>query len=135
MQHQLDESQIDERLGRLRQTLVILGEAAVAAGPGDGTLDDPTFGQHDKALLSRFLADNLDLNVKVALDPLDKLTLIGAVGKELLKARIAPSEVDHDPFATFTVGNISAMHENPQQQTHGINEEVPVATNHPFFPR
>lgn len=135
MQHQLDEGQIDESLSGFGQTLIILGETAVAGGPRDGTLDDPAFRQHDKALLSRFLADNLDVNVKVALDQLDKLTLISVIGKERAKPRIAISEFDHKPFATFAVGDIGTVHENPQQQPHAINEEVTVATDHPFFPR
>lgn len=135
MQHQSDKGQVDEGLGRLRKTLVILGESAVAAGPGDGTLDDPTFRQSNKALLSRLLTDNLNVNGIVALDQLDKLALIGAVGKERSKPRIAVSEFEHEPFATFAVGNIGTVYQNTQQETHGINEEVTIATHHPFFPR
>ena len=135
MEHELNEGQIDKGFGGLGQALIVLGEAAIAVGPGDGTLDDPALGQKDKAFLAGFACDDLDVNVKVALDEVDKLTLIGTVGKELLEARIALGECEHEPLAAFTIGNIGAVDENAQQQSHGINQEVPLASGDPFFPR
>jgi hypothetical protein len=46
----LDGGQGYEGSERFGEVLVVLGQTAVAAEPGEGSLDDPSARQHDEAL-------------------------------------------------------------------------------------
>jgi len=48
-EHQAEHGEIDHRFTTARQVLVILAHAAIAAGPGQGTLDHEASWQRTKA--------------------------------------------------------------------------------------
>ena len=49
-QHDADHSEAEEGGDGTGVALEVAGQAAVAADPGKGALDDPAFGQDDKAM-------------------------------------------------------------------------------------
>jgi hypothetical protein len=49
-EHDADHGEADESSGFASMTLEVLGETTAVANPGEGSFDDPAFGQDNKAM-------------------------------------------------------------------------------------
>jgi hypothetical protein len=103
----------------------VLGQPTTPGEPGDGSFDDPAFGQHDE--LADIAALN-DLDVGLPADPAQGLLklrpLIAVVGVELQQEREQAEQRAHQQHATVAILHIGSMGNGAQQQTFGIYQEV-----------
>lgn len=127
-QHESDHGEADEGGGGAGVSLEVARQAAIAADPCEGALDDPTLGQHHE--LVRF----------VALDDLDHPTpragggfcharaLITGIGEDALdegkEAACAPVE---DQPRAVAILHIGRMDNDVQQEADRVDEDVPLA--------
>ncbi len=59
-EHEADHSEADPGFGALRIGLIVPGQLAMPHEPGEGSLHNPSPGQHDKTLLVFLLGHDLD---------------------------------------------------------------------------
>ncbi len=127
-EHEPDHGEADEGDGLSGVTLEVLGQAAAAADPGEGALDDPTFGENDEAMQL------------VAFDDLERpgpglgcggrhfRSLIVGVGEDTLdegkQAARASVEDQPRPVAILHIGRVDG---DAQQETERVDKNVPLA--------
>ena len=85
-----DQSELEEGKRLAIEALPILGEPSASSEPGEGSLDDPSFGQDDEAL--GLIGAFEDLNVHALENGSQRILelrpLISAIGVELQKEGI-----------------------------------------------
>ena len=128
-QHDLDHGEADEGGGDPGVTLEVAREAAVAADPGEGALDDPALGQ---GLEARDVGprDDLDPPRAAAREaPREAGPAIAAVGEDALdegeEASGAPVEHARRAVAILDVGGVD---DDVQQQAKRVDEDVTLAS-------
>ena len=124
-EHEPDARQSDEGEGCSVEVFVVLGEAAAAADPGDGALDDPASRDDLEALGLRGTLDHLDLPRGAGHGPVQLLTAIGAVGEDRLKEGEQPARPPvQDQRSAVAVLDIGRMHDRVEDQTEGVDEQM-----------
>ena len=110
-------------------TLEVLGEAAAAADPGEGALDNPTFGENDESM--QFVAlDDLDDPAPARSDGMSQLRpLIVGIGEDPFdegeEAARAPIEDQPSAIAILHIGRVD---DDVQQEAERVDENMPLAT-------
>jgi hypothetical protein len=108
----------------------ILGEAATSVEPGDGALDDPTLGFHDKAFDGVGTFDDLDLEVRH--DHCDAAVEdragIGTVCEQLPQKGKLSEQSGQQQDTAVAVLNVSRSHQCMQQQTKFVDQDVALLT-------
>jgi hypothetical protein len=117
---------VEESEGVVVEVLPILGEPATAVEPGDGALDNPALGFHDKAFDVVGAFDDFDLQVRhdghdAALE--DRAG-IGTVGEQLPQERELPEQSGQQQNTAVTVLNVCRSHQRVQQQPQFVDEDV-----------
>ena len=110
------------------QILPALGEATASIQPCDGALDDPALGQLHEAFGVIGAFDDLGLEIGQDFsEPVRKnRTLIGAIGKQLLKERKLAEQRGEQQQAAIAVLNVGGMDDGVQQQTECIDQNMPL---------
>jgi hypothetical protein len=126
-QHDADHGEAEEGRYGSRVTLEVAGQAAVAADPGKGALDDPTLGQDDEAMGIAAL-DDLHLPGASLGDELGHLwPLVAGVGKDAFDEREgSPCRAQHlaRAIAVLHVGRVDG---HAQQEAQRIDQDVALA--------
>ena len=110
------------------EALPILAEPSASSEPGEGSLDDPSFGQDDEALGLIGAFDDLDVH---ALESgpqriLELRPLISAIGVQLQKEGMEAEQCRHQEHAPVAVLNIGAMHDGVHQEALCVDKNMPL---------
>ena len=145
-EEEADAGEVDQRLARGGQALVIFAHAAVATGPRQCSLDHPPSrqglegrrqgnplelavgGDHEAA--ARRPLDDLDRPPHLLFDPVEDRTGIGLVSPQMASTREAPLQARQHEFGSLAILPIGRMHDDLEQQTEGIHQDVPLASIH-----
>src|SRR5688572_20319389 len=110
---------------------VILGETSEVAQPGEGALDHPAIGQDLKTVGMDFIND---LGPQTAMtgqggQPITELLGIGPVDEDHLQPAVKEQEgfQQHGAVPVLYPG---AMHFDSQDQSQGVDQEVPLASSY-----
>ena len=97
--HEIDHAEMDDSFAGLGGAFVVFAISSVAYQPGEGPLDDPAFGQDDKAFHRDGSQHCLQHPTESVADPLGQtVATIGRVGKKDFQATIA---LDYLPVKVF----------------------------------
>ena len=125
--HDADHGEAEEGRDGSGVALEIAGQAAVAADPGEGALDDPALGQDDKAMRVAALDDLQDPRAGLG-DHLGHLRpLVAGVGEDALDERKgSPRRAQYltRPVAVLHAGRVDC---DAQQQAQRIDQDVALA--------
>src|SRR6266542_1949358 len=128
----MNHTDINPSLTDRGQLLIIFAQPTIFAQPGKGALNHPTLGQHRKAFLPFRRLDDLQHPAKLLLTPLaQRFTAIGAVQQHLLDPTQARQAQQQRTKAALVLP-IGGMHQDAQQQTEHIDNQMPLASAHVF---
>ena len=126
-QHDADHSEAEEGGDGSRVTLEVAGQAAVAADPGEGALDDPALGQDDEAMGIAAL-DDLE---GPRTGPSDELrhprSLIAGVGEDAFDEWKGSPHRAQQVARTVAVLHIGRVDDHVQQEAQRVDEDVALA--------
>jgi hypothetical protein len=112
--------------------LEVPGQTAIAADPSEGALDDPAFGQHDKSMGVTALYDLDRARSSGGGDRGQLRPLITAISEDALNKREASSCLAQHRAGSIAILHIGRRYSHAQQQTEGINEDMPLAAGDLF---
>ena len=109
-----------------RETFPILREPSTSFQPGKGPLDDPSFGENDKALdvIAAFHDLDVHLAQHFADGSLKRWSLIAAIGIKLEKKRKGAEQCRHQQGAAVAVLYIGGVDERMHQKALRIDEDM-----------
>jgi len=100
------------------EILPVLGESSAAIEPGDGTLDDPAFGQHCKSF--DLIGSPDDFGFEVGQDCCEGLVefrpLVAGVGKQFFQEGMHPIQSSKKQDAAVAILNIGRMNDGVEQE-------------------
>ena len=104
----------------------VLGEPTATVEPGDGALDDPTFGFDDKAfgMIGAFDDLNHQAAHRCGSTVAEYRSCIGAVSEQLAQERELPEQSAQQDDTTVAILNIGSRHQRVQHQTQCINQDM-----------
>ena len=104
----------------------ILGQAATAPQPSDGSFDDPAFGQKDEAFGSIGTTDDLgdEPRQDARQSVMEHRPGIGAVGKQLLEERELSEHSGQEHQPAIAILNIGWCNQSVQQQAQRIDQDM-----------
>ena len=105
----------------------ISGKSAVDAGPGEGTLDHPSFGLEDKAGVGAF--DDLDRTRGGCGDP---RSLVAGGREDALEEREAASDLVQDQRCAVAILHAGGVDLDAQHQAEGVGDQMPLAALDPL---
>ena len=126
MEHQVGHGDEDHGFAAFGQGFVVLGQSSVLSQPGEGTLDDPAFGQDDKAG-ERCSLDDLDDAEVPTLGPVNELPRVSSVREDHLQSSKAGSQLPDQQPGPVAVLNVRRMYDQRQDQTQRVDDHVPLA--------
>ena len=110
--------------------LVVSGEPAAAADPGEGALDDPALREDDEAVPVA-AADDLKLPEASAGDGgFHLLPLVAGVADDALDEREAPSRLPEQRLCAVTILYAGRVNVDGEQQAERVGQDVALAANH-----
>jgi hypothetical protein len=126
--HKADHGEPDEGSDGARVSLEIACQAAIAADPGQGSFDDPAFGQDDEFV--QFMSfDDLDHPMAGAgSGARDAWSLIAGIGEDALDEgeQAASATIENQP-RPVAVLNVGRMNDDVQQEAERIDQDVALA--------
>lgn len=127
-EHDADHGEADEGCGGSRVALEVAREASVATDPGEGSLDDPTFGENDEAMQLVAL-DDLQLPSTGLGDGRGGLrSLITRIGENALdKGKEATGAPVENERRAITILHVGRMNDDVQQEAERVDENMPLA--------
>jgi hypothetical protein len=124
----MDHSHVNHRFAAFRQRFVVLAQTTIAAEPGKGSFDDPTFGQNLETGDVVAALDDLQDPVAQFSGPLDQFAGIPPIGPDQLQPREFPDQFGQHQLGPVAVLDIGGMHDEGQDQAQGVYDDVPLAT-------
>ena len=126
-QHDADHGEAEEGGDGSGVTLEVAGQAAVAADPGKGALDDPALGQDDEAMGIAAL-DDFQLPGAGLGDDLGHLwPLVGGIGKDAFDKREGSPGRAQQVACTIAVLHVGRVDGDAQQEAQRIDQDVALA--------
>ena len=125
-EHKADHGEPDEGSDGARVSLEIACQAAIAADPGQGSFDDPAFGQDDEFV--QFMSfDDLDHPMAGAgSGARDAWSLIAGIGEDALDEGEVAAGASNQP-RPVAVLNVGGMDDDVQQKAERIDKDVALA--------
>jgi hypothetical protein len=133
-QHDADHGEAEEGGDGSGIAFEVAGEAAVAADPGKGALDDPAFGQDDEAMGIAALDDLQGPRAGLGNDPGHLWSLVAGVGKDALDERKGSPRGAQQVTRTIAVLHVGRVDGDAQQEAQRIDQDVALAAGD-FLPR
>lgn len=126
-QHDADHGEADEGSGGGGVAFEVAREASVPADPGQGSFDDPSFGQDDELVhLAAF--DDLDGPAAGARHDRRHLrSLVAGIGEDALDERKQRPRPRQHPMRAIPVLNVGRMDEDAQQEAERVDQDVTLA--------
>jgi hypothetical protein len=127
-EHDADHCETDERRGGSRVALEVAGEAPIVADPGERSLDDPAFGEHDEAM--QFIAPD-DLKFPGAglgdggrgLRP-----LVSGISEDTLdEGEESARALIEDEQSAVAILHSGRVDDDVQQQAGRVDQDMPFA--------
>ena len=114
-------------------SLEVLGEAATAAKPGKGALDDPSPRQELEAFDAGWALDDFDVPASAMRQGADQLVAaIDPIGKDMAQLGECGPQTLQQRDCTVDILDIGRVHEHGEQQTVRVGDNVALAPLHPF---
>ena len=126
-QHDADHGEAEEGGDGSGVTLEVAGQAAVAADPGKGTLDDPSLGQDDKAMGIAALDDLQGPGSGFGDDLRHFWSLIPGVGKDAFDKREGSPRRAQKLARTIAILHVGGVDRDVQQEAQRIDQDVALA--------
>jgi hypothetical protein len=125
--HELNHSDSDPCLGRLRQGLEVFTQPPRAIEPAKGAFDDPAPLHHLKALGVPGAFHDHEAPLQHGRDPGDELARVPAIGPDQLQSREAGDQRRQHLFGAIPVLDPRRMYHHDQQETEDIDDDVALA--------
>ena len=126
-QHDADYGEAEEGGDGSGVALEVAGQAAVAADPGEGALDDPAFGQDDKAMGIAALDDLQGPGAGLG-DHLGHFwPLVSGVGEDAFDKREGSPRGAQHLARAIAVLHVGGVDRHAQQEAQRIDEDVALA--------
>src|SRR4051794_711399 len=109
------------------QALEVLGEAAVAAEPGEGALDHPAPWQQVEAGGVTRPLDDLELQSLARGGVQSDIALIAGIGEQVTEPGKAPTDPGTDWRQAVAILDAGRMDHQPQRQAQGVGEQMSLA--------
>ena len=126
-QHDADHSEAEEGGDGSGVALEVAGQAAVAADPGEGALDDPALGQDDEAMGIAALDDLQGPGAGLGDDVGHFGSLIAGVGKDAFDERKGSPRGAQQVARAIAVLKIGRVDGDAQQEAQRIDQDVALA--------
>jgi hypothetical protein len=146
-EHESDHGKADPGFLTVREELIVLGKSTPSGEPGERSLHNPAPFEHMEAtgtnllrikdgvlwgpnatLASPGVLHRLHLPAKRLFDPLHKATfLVRTVDPDQLEPRKAAFEQLQEVFAACVIQKTSLMYQDVEDQTQGVDEDMPLA--------
>ena len=126
-QHDADHGEAEEGGDGSGVALEVAGQAAVAADPGEGALDDPALGQDDEAMGIAAL-DDLQRPGSGLGDHLGHLRpLVAGVGEDAFDERKGSPRGAQQVTRAIAILNVGRVDGDAQQEAQRIDQDVALA--------
>ena len=126
MNHQVYHSDLDHAFTALRPCLVVLGQSAVLAEPGEGTLHNPTFGQDHEAM-DRVAFHDLDRAKEPTAGPVYEPARVAAVCKDQPQSAKSRTQLPNEELGPVAVLDIRGMHDQRYDQPQRVDDQMTLA--------
>lgn len=127
-EHDADHRETDEGDGGASVALEVPGETTTAADPGEGAFHNPALGQDLEAFCGIGSLHDLQLPCSgVGDDDTHLLAAITAVGEDAFDEGKQPSRPAQQFEGAVAILDVGGKNDNAQQQTQGVDEDVPFA--------
>ena len=127
-EHDADHGEANERNDGCCVALEVTCQAAIATDPGEGPLNDPSFGQHFKAGSVRSFDDLQLPGTGTPHGQRHLASRVAAISKDAFDEREQSSRPPQQVESTIPVLDIGGMNDNVQQQAQRVDQDVPLAT-------
>jgi hypothetical protein len=114
---------------------MVFGQAPVAAEPGKCALYHPALGEDDKPFNPDRPQYRLQQPAAGLFHPGDQLPSISSVSPDDLQARQLGCRLLQQRFGAIAILNICRMHEDGQNQSQGVHQQMAFASRDFFSPR
>src|SRR5688500_6278985 len=127
-EHDADHGEVDEGNGAAGIALEVFSQPSTSADPGESAFDDPALGEDDEAISCDAL-DDFDLPGSGLCDGgVQACPLVVAIGEDALDVREAAAGAPiEDQLGAIAILHIGRMHNNVQEETERVDEDVPLA--------
>ncbi len=113
----------------------VLGQAAVAVEPGQGTFDHPTARYDFEALRGVRPLDDLQRpSAEPSQRVLEFRAAIGTIGEDVAQPREGVTDRSEHRRGAVAVQNVRAMDQGRDQQTAGVGEDMALAARDLLIP-
>src|SRR5215211_1724955 len=130
---QLNTGDQDPSFGADDRCLKVLCEATIAAEPGEGALDHPASGFWLEGSEGLSSGDDFDRPLAQIGKRIEQLlSAIDAIGEDMPQPGKPAANQSQQRHGTMIVLNIGRVHENGEQRTFGISDDVTLASHHPL---
>ena len=127
-QHDADHGEAEEGGDGSGVALEVAGQSAVAADPGKGALDDPAFGQDDKAMGVAALDDLQGPSAGLGDNLRHLRPLITGVGEDAFDEREGSPRGAQQVARTVAVLQVGRVYGDAQQEAQRVDQDVALAT-------
>ena len=133
-QHDADHGEAEEGGDGSGIALEVAGEAAVAADPGKGALDDPAFGQDDEAMGIAALDDLQSPRTGLGNNLGHLRPLVAGVGKDAFDEREGSPRGAQQLARAIAILHVGRVDGDAQEEAQRIDQDVALAAGD-FLPR
>lgn len=125
--HDADHGEAEEGGDGSGVTLEVAGQAAVAADPGESTLDDPSLGQDDEPMGIAALDDLQAPEAGFGDDFGHLRPLVAGIGKDAFDEWKGPPRRAQHLARAVAILHVGRVDGDAQQEAQRIDEDVPLA--------
>jgi len=126
-QHDSDHGEAEEGGDGTGVALEVSGQAAVAADPGEGALDDPALGQDDEAMGIAALDDLQGPRAGLGNDPGHLWPLVAGVGEDALDKRKGSPRRAQQVTRAIAILHVGGVNRHAQEEAQRVDQDVTLA--------
>ncbi len=127
-EHDADHGETNERRGGSCIALEVTREASIVTDPGEGSLNDPPFGQDDEAMQFIALDDLQRPGAGLGDGGRGFGSLVAGIGEDAFDEREqAPRAPVENEQGTIAILHVGRMNDDVQQETERVDENMPFA--------